>query len=245
MATPWYDYPMDSPGFGYGFIEPQCPGCYKKPDTNIRVPSGTPITALLSGVITSAQDLGWNAGGLSVTERLDNPINNEAQYVSYNFLGSTNAWVGERVGPGTQIGTAGSSYGIFQAVGLGEDPTWGRGKFLSGTGDPLLNPETQLLDKVRSGQSIPNIGSTGLANYSSSGSSNSNCPWYCSLTPFSTIGPCSGCSAANTGSGQANQALQNLNTGLGDLVDPAWWARVGIILLGGILIAIGVMKLLK
>lgn len=243
MATPWYAYPADRPGTGYGFTEPQCPGCYKKPDVNIAVPSGTAITALLPGTISSSQDLGGTAGGLSVTEKLDQPLNQFAQYVSYNFLGTTEAYVGEHVIPGTEIGTAGSKYGVYQAVGLGVDPVWGHGQFIAGSGNPLTNPETQLIDKLKAGLPIQDLGSGLTFEVSQPGQS--GCPWYCALTPFATWGPCSGCTAQSTGNTQADNALKALNDTLNNLTAPEWWARVGVILLGGIIILIGAWKLLK
>ena len=48
MSTPWYNYNLDSPGGGYQeMIDPM--GNYLKPDTNIAVPAGTPITSWDSG----------------------------------------------------------------------------------------------------------------------------------------------------------------------------------------------------
>jgi hypothetical protein len=242
MATiPWYAYRADTPGTGYGFTEPLCPGCYDKPDTNIAVPSGTPITALLPGTITSSQDLGKSGGGLSVTERLTSPLNKLAQYISYNYLGNSQAYVGEQVVPGTQIGVAGSSYGVMQSVGLGADPVWGHGQFLAGTGNPLLNPETQLLDSLKSGLPIQDLGSNEINLAISSSSGASQCPWYCALTPFATWGPCGSCQTGST----TNPGLQQIGQSVTDLVTPGWWARVGVILLGGILILIGAMKFMK
>src|SRR6266571_2590944 len=157
MAQPWYTYRSDTPGSGaYGGIEPQCPGCYDKPDTNIAVPAGTPITALLPGVITDVENLGTNAGGLSVTERLTNAINSAAQYMSFNFLGGTSVTKGQQIAAGQQVGTAGSPTGVNFALGLGSDPVWGGSSFSQhqGVGDPLTNPQTQVLDKLKGGQSL-------------------------------------------------------------------------------------------
>lgn len=69
-------------------------------------------------------------------------------------------------------------------------------------------------------------------------SSASNCPGWCALLPFQSWGPCVNCSSTD-------QGAQNLNTALSDLTSPPWWARVGVIILGGGLVVIGAIKLLK
>lgn len=122
--TYWYQYPSDSPGGGYQeIIDPM--GNYLKPDTNIAVPSGTPITTWDSGTITSVVDRGRSLAGLSVTEKLDNPVNNQAQYASFNYLGSATVAPGQRVQAGQQLGVAGSPYGVNFALALGTSPVWG------------------------------------------------------------------------------------------------------------------------
>ena len=154
-SQPWYTYPQDQPGGGYGeILDPVCQsgGCnYLKPDTNIAVPSGTPITALLPGTVTDVSSRGTGNGGLSVTVKLDNALNSLAQYVSYNFLGGTNVRVGQRVNAGQQVGTAGSPTGINFALALGNSPSWGSGAGFqyNATGNPLLDPR-QLLSKFTS-----------------------------------------------------------------------------------------------
>jgi hypothetical protein len=70
--------------------------------------------------------------------------------------------------------------------------------------------------------------------------SQTSCPWYCNLTPFAQWGPCSGCATPGT-----NSASQAFSQGITDVTDPGWWARVGVILLGGGLIVIGMMKFMK
>lgn len=150
-GQPWYTYPSDAPGGGYGQIgEPLNPS-YLKPDTNIAIPAGVPITSWDGGVITDVSNKGFSNGGLSVTMRLNHPINANAQYASFNYLGSPNVHVGQVVYPGTQIGIAGSPTGINFALGLGNTPSWGTGSFPQGTGDPNYNPN-QVLISLNKGQ---------------------------------------------------------------------------------------------
>lgn len=161
-TIPWWQYPSDAPGTSYGQVQdPACqgqPGCYLKPDVNIQVPSGTAITSLLSGTVTSVRDQGWNDGGLSVVVKSDNPINSLATHTAYNFLGSSNVQVGQHVAAGQQLGTAGSPYNIFFALALTTDDIWGNGGFhYNATGNPQLDPH-QLLSAASSG----NIGALQL-----------------------------------------------------------------------------------
>lgn len=159
MSGPWYTYPGDSPGGGYGeILDPLCQGgkcTYLKPDYNVAVPGGVPITSLNSGVVTDVHDYGGCCGGLSTTVKMDNPPNSLAKYVSYNFLGSADTYVGQRVNSGTKIGTAGSPYGINFALALSADPRWGGPNFkYNAVGDPRLDPR-QLLGNIKGGSSVP------------------------------------------------------------------------------------------
>jgi hypothetical protein len=149
LATPWWMYPADSPGGGYQEITDPF-GNYLKPDTNIAVPSGTPITALLPGKVTDVSSRGPGDGGLSVTVDVGNAINSIARYVSYNFLGSTNVTVGQSIASGQQIGTAGSSTGVDFALALGVSPSWGTQCPQCSSKQPLLDPR-QLLNAAKSG----------------------------------------------------------------------------------------------
>jgi hypothetical protein len=142
-------YPMDKPGGGYQEINDPVGPTYLKPDTNIAVPRGTPITSWDSGVITSVIDRGRNLAGLSVTMKLDHPINGMAQYASFNYLGSSSVNVGQTVNKGQEIGIAGSPYGINFALGLGVSPVWGAQCPQCHTKEPLLDPRL-ILNQLRS-----------------------------------------------------------------------------------------------
>lgn len=144
-TTAWWEYPSDAPGTSYGQVQdPACqgqPNCYLKPDVNIQVPPGTPITALLSGTVTNVQDQGSTDGGLSVVVKSDQPINSLATHTAYNFLGSSNVKVGQHINFGDQVGVAGSPYNIFFALALTTDSIWGNGGFhYNATGNPQLDP---------------------------------------------------------------------------------------------------------
>jgi hypothetical protein len=146
----WWQYPADSPGGGYQEITDPF-GNYLKPDTNIAVPAGTPITALLPGTVTDVSSRGTGDGGLSVTVKLDNAINSMAQYVSYNFLGGANVQVGQHLSSGQQLGVAGSPLGVDFALGLGVSPSWGAQCPQCSSKQPLLDPR-QLLNAALAGK---------------------------------------------------------------------------------------------
>lgn len=172
MATPWYLYPQDTPGGGYGeMIDPVCAGglyChYLKPDTNIAVPSGVPITSLFSGTVTDVSNRGASDAGLSVTVRLDNAINSLAQYISYNYLGSASVVKGQHISSGEQVGVAGSPTGINFAVALGSDPVWGSGPGFqqNAVGNPLLDPRP-ILKEAANGTLATSIGFNHIGNAS-------------------------------------------------------------------------------
>jgi hypothetical protein len=166
VAIAWYNNPIDSIGGSYGQMADPL-GSYLKPDVNVGVPTGTPITALASGTVSSVIDLGRNSGGLSVTVALDKPLNALATHISYNYLGSATTRVGDHVVAGQQIAIAGSIYGIDMAVGLTPDSQWGNGSFaLNAAGNPQLDPHI-ILNAVRSGAPLPF--SSALSSFSTSG----------------------------------------------------------------------------
>lgn len=177
MATqPWYTYPQDSPGGGYGeILDPFCANgscSYLKPDTNICVPSGVPITNLLSGTVSGVRNM---FGQPSVTIALDNPPNNLATHIAYNFLGSSSVNVGQRVSAGQQIGIA-KGTGVCTAVALTSDPIYGTGAGFqqNAIGNKLLDPRPLLQAAIKG--TLANLGSG--SNSGSGSSSGSNCaPW--------------------------------------------------------------------
>jgi hypothetical protein len=85
----------------------------------------------------------------------------------------------------------------------------------------------------------------GLASYNVSATSpvyyqtGSNCPAWCSFQFLQNLPPCITCDP------NYQKGMSQVNSIIGDVVSGSWWARVGVLLLGGILIIFGVMKLIK
>jgi hypothetical protein len=132
-------------------------------------------------------DHGGGAGGLSVVVKLDQPLNNNATHVAYNFLGGANVTKGQHLGAGQILGRAGSPYGINFALALTPDDTWGGSHFnLNAKGDPSLDPR-RLLAAVRSGTPVT--------------------PW--GDGTYGQSGPVSGCGAFDFGC-MLTQALQSM-----------------------------------
>lgn len=117
--------------------------------------------------------------------------------------------------------------------------TWWR-SFAAQSGHPGGSPGMTVTDNAAQMMmsDYPGGGTQTLGSYQTT--SSNNCPWYCNLTPFAQWGPCSGCATPGT-----NSASQAFSQGLTDVVTPGWWARIGVIILGGGLIVIGVMKFMK
>lgn len=160
----WWMYPIDSKGSSYGqIIDPL--GNYLKPDVNVAVPAGVPITSLTNGVVTDVSDHGIGGGGLSVVVQMIPPLNTLATHVAYNYLGSAAVRVGQQIAMGQQIGVAGSKYGILLAVGLTPDNVWGGPSFyLNAQGNKMLDPHQLLTGVINSGGLAINLttGSTGV-----------------------------------------------------------------------------------
>jgi hypothetical protein len=145
MSNPWYTYPQDKPPGVYGSY-PDPLGPYPKPDTNVCVPTGVPITALASGTVTGVNPhCQWCP---SVTIKLDQPLNNIADHMAYNFLGSTTVSNGDKVQKGQIIGYAGSPSGICTAFALTHDDMYGNGTFSQYVGSPSLDPRGVLASAI-------------------------------------------------------------------------------------------------
>ena len=111
--TPWYKYPYTP---DYGGVEPYSPppgtaGYYPKPDINIQCPDGTPITALLPGVISgiNSSDGHVPAWGACMTIRLDKPVNAVATHMAYLHLEplESHFQIGQHISKGDVIGYSG------------------------------------------------------------------------------------------------------------------------------------------
>lgn len=94
---PWYTFPrIDNMG------QPDPFGGFPKPDSNIQVPDGYPITALLPGTVSGIDTR--SAWGASVTILLDQPLNALATHTAYLHLrGDIQVRVGQHVVSGQLI----------------------------------------------------------------------------------------------------------------------------------------------
>lgn len=129
-----------------------------KPDSNIQVPAGYPIQALLAGTVSCINSPGGAvpAWGAAITINLDTPVNSIATHTAYIHLASIapGIQVGSHVNSGDLLGYNGSS----QAAGMqkaplgfalcnsdcyGYGPTWNQ--YL---GNPQLDP-TALLNSAK------------------------------------------------------------------------------------------------
>ena len=151
MASPWYMYRMDDPSGTYGKIRDPL-GPYLKPDVNICVPGGVPITALWSGTVTNVnRSAQWHD---SVTIAADNPPNKIATHTAYNWMGNAVVSKGDRIQAGQTVGYSRGGSGVCTAFAFTHDDTYGDGTFSQYNGDPRLNPYPYLL-AFRAGKPLP------------------------------------------------------------------------------------------
>ena len=167
MAQPWYMYPRIDQ---YGGPEPY--GNFPKPDSNILVPEGTPVTSPLSGVVSgiNAPDGSMPGWGAVVTIKLSTPYNPVADHMAFLHLTSIapGLHVGSPVSVGQQIGIAGSGgatppgtqpaalgFAFYHGDYYGYGPTWSQY-----VGSPQLNP-VPFLDSLKGGAPITGGTTTG------------------------------------------------------------------------------------
>jgi hypothetical protein len=217
---------------------------------DLAAPIGTPVYALASGPLTSAQTfaaVGQGHPGAVLSQLVDVPgVGVEDIYYQHiNLLPGFMPCLGgdcqgRTIQKGQEIGTVGSA-GETE-VGFNPSNTWGSLYGPPAKGPWPDKPEPWIADLMNSGGSFSSDPS--LASFNNSNPGTGDCPVWCALTPFAQFGPCVNCNIQSTGSSASDQLLANLNATLQDLITPGWWARVGVILLGGILILIGGYKLL-
>lgn len=163
----WWQYPLIN---DYG--QPDRYGGFPKPDMNIDVPAGVPITALLSGVVSGINSPGGGAPewGNVITIKLDNPYNSLATHEAYLHLASIapGLKVGDKIsagqivgysgginpGPGLQSASVGFAWYNGDYYGFG--PEWS--KYL---GSSQLDP-TKIFNDLQSGSF--KIGTTNPVN---------------------------------------------------------------------------------
>lgn len=155
---PWYTYQPRYDNFG---AYPDPVGLYPKPDSNIPVPAGTPITALAAGTITGVRIQPWGPEAYSITVRLDQPLNSVATHMAYNYVSRPAVTVGQHVVFGDTLASAGNPYNIGTAFALCDSDLYGtatanepfRGTYIN----PLLNPVPFLDSLIANGpESTPN-----------------------------------------------------------------------------------------
>jgi hypothetical protein len=107
----WYEYDIVVP-FGNAAFDSQLGGSH---DLDIGCPPNTPITALLSGTISSISSPAW---GKQVGVHLDSPINGKP-YCSYLHLSAVNPQlhVGDRLSVGEVVGWCGGANNQAQYAG--------------------------------------------------------------------------------------------------------------------------------
>jgi hypothetical protein len=155
--TAWYTYPRID---NYGAPDPF--GGFPKPDSNILMPEGSPITTPLSGVVTgiNAPDGSLPAWGAVVTIKLSVPYNSVATHIAFLHLTSiaSGLHVGSAVSAGQQIGVGGSGpnaagtqkaalgFAFYNGDAYGYGPSWAQ---YDGSGQ--LNPVAFLDSLKKSG----------------------------------------------------------------------------------------------
>ena len=158
IIKPWYTYSrIDDIG------TPDPYGKFPKPDSNIQVTDGHPVTALLSGTVTYVDRT--SAWACAVTIKLDKPLNRLATHTAYLHLASSiPASVGQHVNAGDLIGFSGGSlacgsqkvplgFALYNGDEYGYGPAWNTQMQYVTT---LLNP-VPLLNAASSGQ-LGNLG---------------------------------------------------------------------------------------
>ena len=116
----WYTFPRID---NFGMIDPAGP--FWKPDSNIQLPGGYPITALLSGIVTSVQRTSF--GQTVVTVKLDSPLNGLATHTFYEHMSSATVQPGQRVSAGTLIGYNNPAGQVPLGFGLYSGDVYGTG----------------------------------------------------------------------------------------------------------------------
>jgi murein DD-endopeptidase MepM/ murein hydrolase activator NlpD len=153
---PWYTFKrVDNLGTPDPF------GGFPKPDSNIQLPAGYPVTALLPGTVSGVDTS--SSWGASITIRLDQPLNALADHTSYLHLRcDLQARPGQHVGGGQLIGYNGSSqacgsqkvplgFALYHGDNYGVSDGWQYMTVANLTGNGALNP-VPLLNAAAAGQ---------------------------------------------------------------------------------------------
>jgi hypothetical protein len=153
--------------------EPDRFGGFPKPDSNIQVPDGYPIANILPGIVSGINSPNGTipAFGATVTIKLDKPLNDLADHISFLHLEDVTVRQGQRVQPGDIIGHSGGNRAAgTQKVVLGFALYHGEYYGIDGfqymtlenlTGNGKLNP-VPLLDSLSTGNILQSESFTGL-----------------------------------------------------------------------------------
>lgn len=175
---PWYRYPrIDNLG-----EYPDPAGPYRKPDSNIQVPGGYPITALLSGTVTSVQTTTW--GQRVITVKLDKPLNDEATHTFYEHMSSSTVTAGQHVAAGDLIGynnpsgTVPLGFGLYSGDVYGSGPAWDQlQNDLAPGGANKLNPVNLLNQASKGNLVVEGTGGGGFTGSYNQSITGTCAPW--------------------------------------------------------------------
>lgn len=171
----WYTFPRID---NLGGVEPF--GGFPKPDSNIQIPTGYPVTALLPGTVSGIDKA--SAWGCSVTIRLDKAMNSLATHNAYLHLrGDIQVTVGQHVTSGQLIAYNGLAqacgaqkvplgFALYNGDNYGSGSAWQymtRANLNGGLLDPvpLLNSAANGSLKIPSGSSSIGSSSGGIAGF--------------------------------------------------------------------------------
>lgn len=166
---PWYTYPRID---NFGTKDPD--GNYWKPDSNIQIPQGYPITELLGGTVTSITGTYGNVGAILITVKLDHPLNDVATHEAYEWCKNVFVRVGQHVSPGDLLATnGGAEWNATLGYGLSSTDVFNTGwdqlqRDLAPGGPNKLNP-VALLNSARDGKLQAYLNSIGSSIGSGSG----------------------------------------------------------------------------
>lgn len=159
MATTqaaWYTFPRID---NFGTIDPAGP--YWKPDSNVQLPGNYPVTALLSGTVTSIQVTSW--GQHVVTVKLDSPLNSLATHTFYEHLSNSapglttgqHVTAGQLIGYNNPSGSVPLGFGLYSGDVYGSGSAWSTlQQDLAPGGPGLLNPTSLLNSSSGNGSSL-------------------------------------------------------------------------------------------
>jgi hypothetical protein len=151
--APWWTFPRID---NFGQIDPEGP--YYKPDTNVQVPGGYPVVAILPGTVTAVAWTSW--GQTVVTVALDSPLNSLATHTFYEHMSSSTVRTGQHVSFGDLVGYNNPQGQVPLGFGLYSGDVYGSGSAwtmlqndLKPGGAGLLNP-VSLIESVAAGKNV-------------------------------------------------------------------------------------------